>query len=145
MTTQNNKATDEILIRELLDNWTNVLRAKHINKLMAHYAPDIVVFDIQPPLEYRGADAYRKNWEEWLPSFQGPIGYEIRDLSITTAEDVAFCHSLNRLSGTRTSGEQTDGWLRATVCYRKLDGKWLVTHEHISVPLLYGWQRQGRN
>jgi ketosteroid isomerase-like protein len=55
MTTQNNKATDEVLIRELMDNWANALRAKDINKLMAHYAPDIVVFYIQPPLEYRGA------------------------------------------------------------------------------------------
>jgi ketosteroid isomerase-like protein len=58
----------------------------------------------------------------------------MRDLSITAGDDVAFCRSLNRISGTRTDGEQTDVWGRATVCYRKIDGKWMVTHEHVSVP-----------
>ena len=101
---------------------------------MSNYAPDIVLFDVPPPLQYRGTEAYRKNWEQWLPTFEGPIGYEIRELSITTGDDVAFCHSLNRISGTRTNGEQTDVWVRATVGYRKIDGKWTVTHEHVSVP-----------
>jgi hypothetical protein len=25
-------------------------------------------------------------------------------------------------------------WARATVCYREIDGKWMITHEHESVP-----------
>ena len=41
---------------------------------------------------------------------------------------------VNRISGTRTSGEDADVWARATVCYRKTDGKWMVAHEHVSVP-----------
>src|SRR6266545_3994412 len=86
------------------------------------------------PLQYKGVDAYRKSWEEWLPTFRGPVGYEIRDLSITAGDDVAFCHSLNRISGTRANGEKTDTWVRATVCYHKIDGTWMVTHEHFSVP-----------
>jgi uncharacterized protein (TIGR02246 family) len=129
-----NKAIYEAQIRQLIDGWAKALRAKDINVLMSYYTPDIVLFDLPPPLEYRGADAYRKNWEEWLPSFQGPVGYEIRDLSITTGDDVAFCHSLNRISGTRTKGEETDVWVRATVGFRKIDGKWMITHEHLSVP-----------
>jgi ketosteroid isomerase-like protein len=47
---------------------------------------------------------------------------------------VGFCHSLNRLSGTKTDGEEIDMWLRATVCFRKIDGKWTITHKHESVP-----------
>jgi uncharacterized protein (TIGR02246 family) len=134
MTPKNSIASDEAQIRERIDQWAKALRAKDINGVMSHYAPDIRLFDLAPPLEYRGADAYRKNWEEWFPSFQGPVGYEIRDLSITAGDDVAFCHSLNRISGTRTNGEETDVWVRATVGFRKIDGKWMVTHEHISVP-----------
>ena len=76
----------------------------------------------------------RRNWEDWFPTFQGPVGYEMRDLNITTGDDVAFCHSLNRISGTRTNGERTDVWVRATICYRRIDGKWMVMHEHVSVP-----------
>jgi ketosteroid isomerase-like protein len=56
------------------------LHAKNTDALMSNYAPDIVLFDVPPPLQYRGAEAYRKNWEQWLPTFGGPIGYEICEL-----------------------------------------------------------------
>ena len=26
-------------------------------------------------------------------------------------------------------------WVRVTVCFKKSDGKWLVTHEHVSAPI----------
>jgi len=134
MTPKNSMASDEAQIRERIDQWAKALRAKDVDGLMSHYAPDILVFDLAPPLQYEGAVAYRKNWADWFPSFQGPVGYEIRYLNITTGDDVAFCHSLNRISGLRTSGEQTDVWVRATVGFRRIDGKWMVTHEHVSVP-----------
>ena len=101
---------------------------------MANYAPDMLLFDLAPPLQYKGAEAYRKNWEEWLPTFQGPVGFDRREVSITTGDDVAFCHCLNRITGKRTDGTEPDVWVRATICYRKIDGKWMVTHEHVSVP-----------
>jgi uncharacterized protein (TIGR02246 family) len=134
MATGKNKAADEDHIRQLIDGWAKALRAKDIDGVMSHYAPDILLFDLAPPLQYLGTDAYRKNWEEWFATWQGPIGYEIRDLSITTGDGVAFSHSLNRISGKRTNGEETDVWVRATACFRKINGKWKVTHEHISVP-----------
>jgi ketosteroid isomerase-like protein len=65
---------------------------------------------------------------------QGPIEYETRDLCITTGEDVAFCHSLNRVKSTRTTGETTETWVRVTVGLRKMEGTWRITHEHVSVP-----------
>lgn len=134
MKTDSAKTNDEAQIGDLIESWTKALRAKNIDALMSHYTPDVLLYDLAPPLVHRGAEVYRKSWEQWLPTFQGPVGYEIRNLRITTGDDVAFSTSLNRLSGLRTSGEQTDVWVRATVCYRKVDGKWLVTHEHVSVP-----------
>jgi hypothetical protein len=38
------------------------------------------------------------------------------------------------LSGTKVDGAKTDIWLRLTVCFRKIDGRWKITHEHESVP-----------
>lgn len=55
-------------------------------------------------------------------------------MSITAGEDVAFCHYLYRVTGTRADGGQVDMWVRATVCFHKQNGMWLVTHEHQSVP-----------
>ena len=125
---------EEARLSELTNSWVAALRAKDVDALMSHYEPDALLYDLAPPLRYRGADAYRKNWEEWFASFQGPVGYEIHNLSVSVGNDIAFSTSINRISGARTTGEQTDVWVRATVCYRKRDNQWWVAHEHISVP-----------
>jgi len=132
--TVKHKASDQAEIRQLIDRWAESLRSKNVNAVMSHYAPDIVAFDLAPPLQYRGAETYRKSWKAWFPTFRGSIGYEIRDLRIAASDDVAFCHSFNRITGRRTDDEKTDVWVRATFCCRKIDGKWEIVHEHQSVP-----------
>lgn len=134
MTGGNTKATSGAQIRALIDEWANGLRAKNVDGVMSHFASDLVQFDMAPPLKYAGRDALKKGLKEWFSSWKGPIGYEIRDLAITAGEDAAFCHSLNRLSGTKTSGEKGDVWFRHTLCFRKIDGEWKIVHAHESVP-----------
>ena len=134
MTATAGKATEETLIRRGIEDWAKALRARDLNGMMANYAPDVLVFGITPPLQYQGANAHRKHWEQMFTSFKGPIGYEFRDLSISIAGDVAFSHSVNRITGTTPDGEKSDNWIRVTVCYRKIDDRWMVTHEHVSVP-----------
>ncbi|MEH2456057.1 YybH family protein [Nostoc sp.] len=92
MTTENNKAIDENQIRTLRDNLTNALCAKNTERVISHYAANTVMFVLAPPLQYTtGNNApAKKGIEEWFSSFQGSIGYEIRDLQITTGDDVAF-------------------------------------------------------
>lgn len=103
---------------------------------MSIYAPDVVSFDIEPPLQHMGADAKRRNWERVFAAYEHPLGYEIRDLTITVGGDVAFAHSLNRLGGTSKSGTTTTGfWVRATTCFRKINGDWFIAHDQVSVPL----------
>jgi uncharacterized protein (TIGR02246 family) len=134
MTAQSSKATEESQIRKLIDDQVKAIRDKDSKALMSDFAPDVLLFDLINPLQYSGSDAARSRAEEWLSSFQGPIGYEIRDLSITAGDDVAFCHSLNGVSGMKTDGERIEMWWRATVCFQKIDGRWMVRHEHSSVP-----------
>jgi uncharacterized protein (TIGR02246 family) len=128
------KTNDHAQIRALIDDWAKALRVKDVNALMSAYAPDFLAFDLPPPLQVRGADEHRKGFEAWFPTFEGPIGFEMRELRVTTGADVAFSHSLNRITGKRTNGETTDVWVRATVGFRKVDGRWMVVHEHVSVP-----------
>jgi len=134
MTMKNSTARDQAQIRQLMDHWAEAIRSKDIDGIMSHYATDIVLFDLAPPLQYRGADEYRKNWEAWFPTFRGAIGYELRDLNIAASEDIAFCYSSNRITGIRTDDEKTDVWMRVTVCCLKTDSKWKIVHEHQSVP-----------
>jgi len=82
-----------------------------------------------------GAEAKGKNWARVFAPYQRPLGYEIRDLAIIVGDSVAFGHSLNRISGTLKSGKRNDAWVRETICLRKTDGRWLIAHDHVSVPL----------
>ena len=135
MAVEENKKNDEAEIKRGIEGGVEAIRDKNIEGVMSLYAQEVVSFDIVPPLRYVGADAFRKAWEEVFSSFQGSIGYEIHDLSITVGDDVAFTHSLNRISGTMNTGQKTALWLRWTACFRKINGKWLIVHHHNSVPV----------
>jgi len=121
-------------IRALIDNRIAAVRTRDVSVSMPNVAPDILSFDVVNPLQYVGADAQRKRAEQWLASFQGPIGYEIQDLRITASDDVAFSHGLSHVSATKADGGTLDMWWRTTICFRKIGGKWTITHEHNSVP-----------
>lgn len=134
MAVEANKKNDEAAIQRLLDDGIRSLHDKNIDGVMSMYAPDVVSFDIVPPLRYVGADVFRKVWEEVFSVYQGPIDYEIHDPTITVGDDVAFVYSLNHISGTLITGQKTDLWLRWTACFRKINGKWLIIHHQNSVP-----------
>jgi uncharacterized protein (TIGR02246 family) len=125
---------DEAQIRERLNEWTQALRAKDLDALMALYAPDVVAFDLMPPTQVRGADRYRKNFESWFVAMPGLIDYGVHESRITVSGDVAFCHSLSHVEGTRKSGEKADYWVRLTVGFQKRNGQWMMIHDHVSMP-----------
>lgn len=123
----------EAQIKRLISDWTDALRSRDVDALMAACAPDFVSFDLAPPLSHSVAN-YREETQQWFASFASPIVCDVSQLEIAWAGDVAFSRSLNRMTGKKTSGEEMDLWVRATICYRKAGGEWKVAHEHISVP-----------
>lgn len=126
------RAQDETEIRRILVDWRQALHDKDADALTAHYAPDVVSFDLAPPLMTRGVDLPAV--QGWLATWDGPIDHEVHDLSIETGGDLAFSTSLNRMRGTKKDGALIDLWVRATVGYRRVEGRWMVVHEHVSVP-----------
>jgi uncharacterized protein (TIGR02246 family) len=134
MTAENSKGTGEAEIRALIEDQAKAVRAKDVDGLLSNYAPDVVVFDLIRPLRYAGLGALRKRVQEWFSQFRGAMGYELRDMEIAPGDDVAFCHSLNHVNGTTTEDNKVDMWWRATLCFRKIDNKWMVTHAHSSEP-----------
>lgn len=128
------KAIDEAQIHGLIEDKIKAVRAKDVDAATSDYALDVLSFDVINPLRYIGSDAIKKRLGDWFSSFQGSIGFEISDLSITVGGDVAFSHSLNHVSATKADGVKLDMWWRETACYRKLEGRWTITHQHTSVP-----------
>jgi ketosteroid isomerase-like protein len=98
------------------------------------YAADVVSFDVEPPLQHVGIEAKLKNWAKVFTFFQD-VDYEVRDLTVSVGDDVAFGHAFGRLSGTLEDGTATSGmWVRATFCLRKAGHDWLIVHDQASVP-----------
>jgi ketosteroid isomerase-like protein len=94
--------------------------------------PNLVHFSLAPPLISTASNAEGLN--AWFATWQGPIGYETRDLGIIIGDDVAFSHSLNRMHGTKTDGVKADLWFRQTFGFQRIKGEWKIAHEHESVP-----------
>lgn len=86
------------------------------------------MFDL-PAAIVRGIDAYKQTWEVFFTAPQGPISFVPSELQATASDDVAFASCLVHCEG--TSAGPVD--VRLTVGLRKIDGVWIVTHEHHSV------------
>ncbi|MDX3671950.1 YybH family protein [Streptomyces europaeiscabiei] len=125
---------DEAEIRRQVDMIAQGLQAKDPGGLKTLYATDIVSFDIEPPLQSVGMEAKLKNWAPVFAFFES-VTYDVRELTLTVGDDVAFGHAFARLSGTLKDGTAMSGmWVRVTYCFRKIDGTWLITHDQVSVP-----------
>jgi ketosteroid isomerase-like protein len=128
-------ASPDSELRALLDRQREAFRAKNIERVMALYAPDIVYFDLVPPLRYTGSTALRKRFSDWFELWASPINMEIRDLHLLASAEVAAASMLIRTSGTLKSGREVGYWVRASDSYQRSERGWLITHEHVSLPV----------
>jgi ketosteroid isomerase-like protein len=128
------REVDEAEIRQHIGKIIEGIKAKDLDSLRQLYSDDVVSFDVEPPLQHVGIDAKLKSWATAFTFFQD-VTYEVRDLTLTVDEGVAFGHCFGRLSGRTKNGMATGGmWVRATFCFRKINGNWLITHDQVSVP-----------
>jgi ketosteroid isomerase-like protein len=100
--------------------------------ILRDHSADMVMFDVPPPLHFRGIAAYEASWPQFFEASPKPVRFDIMDLQITAGNDVAFAVALMRCAVIEDGNVDLD--FRLTVGLRKVDGQWIVTHEHHSVP-----------
>ena len=129
------KATAEAEIRAQVDSWLQAVLAMDLDRIISHYAPDILAFDAVSQLQFKGVEAYCQHWQACLAMCRpGTMIFELHDVHITAGDDVAFATALTRCGGTGENGEEKTGWMRMTAGYRQTHGQWKVVHEHFSAP-----------
>jgi ketosteroid isomerase-like protein len=121
-------------IRQILEQWASATRKGRKDEVLVNHAPDVLLFDVLPPLKYESASAYRKSLDEWWPESEGEGLFDLHELEIVAGADVSYAHALIHCGGTSPSGEAFEDWVRATFCLRKIAGEWLITHQHVSMP-----------
>jgi ketosteroid isomerase-like protein len=125
--------TDEQQIRSLIQAWAIAAHDGDLETVLTDHAPEIVMFDVPPPYEgVRGIQAYR---DGWLPFFgwqaSGAV-FDLESLDIVAGRDVAFAYGLLRCGTHADFARDPQQRLRLTIGLRKIEGRWIVTHEHHS-------------
>jgi uncharacterized protein (TIGR02246 family) len=128
-------ASDKAQIAALEKRFAAAFNAKDVAKIMTVYARSgLFVYDVAPPREYVGWEAYKKNWEGFFKQgFPGPIKFSISDLAITADGDMAYSHSTQTIDAPGNAIPKLV--VRVTDVYRKTSGRWQIVHEHVSVPV----------
>jgi ketosteroid isomerase-like protein len=135
MTNDNDhSAIDEQIIRRQIDGYVSAIRRKDVEKVMQIFAPNLVSFDLEAPLQHMGAQSKRGNWTKAFDAYRS-LDYDIRELTLTMSANLALGRSVNWISGTMADGKKNSYWVRWTTCFQKIDGEWLIIHDHVSVPL----------
>jgi uncharacterized protein (TIGR02246 family) len=130
-------AADDAEIKALEARFAKAVEAKDVDGIMANYVPgdSLIVFDIIPPRQYTGWDAYKKDWAGVMAGCADSPKMEISDLEIASDKKLAYSHSIQHFACTDPKGGKLEMTMRATDVYRKADGKWLIAHEHYSAPI----------
>jgi ketosteroid isomerase-like protein len=122
-------------IRAVIDVIIKAIRTNDVELFLAHCAPEVVVYDLIPPLEQKGFEAVRQAWILSMSAFEGPIDYEIDRLDVQTGGDIAFSRCLAQFGATTKEGHRIASHVRSTLGFRRVNGHWKIVHEHLSVPL----------
>jgi uncharacterized protein (TIGR02246 family) len=134
MTDKPNVSDDQAAVRNLIEAWADAVRRKDYAGILRGHSPDFVMFDVPPPFRSVGLEAYRKTWDLFFSWSSEPVPFEIQEMDVTAGADVAFAVVTMRCAGPNSDGKPEPLDFRLTVCLKKIDGRWMIVHEHHSVP-----------
>lgn len=126
------KNTEEI--KELIEHWCLAVRNEDIDGILTHHAKDMVMFDVPPPFQSKGIEAYKKNMGVIFFSSKKPIVFHFTGLKVTASDSIAVCHGIGHCISINPKGEEENIAFRLTMGLSKEDDKWIIQHEHHSVP-----------
>lgn len=126
--------SDQIAIGRLIEDWSAAVHRKDHDGVLKRHAHDILMFDVPGPFQSEGIEAYRKTWDLFFGWMAQPPKFHLSDIRITAGTDVAFVTAHGECLGPDETGNPTALDFRLTMGLRKVDGQWIIEHEHHSVP-----------
>ena len=129
-------SADEEALRALQKRYDAAVKAKDVSAIMSFYVPDesLFVFDATIPRQFVGAKAYRKNYESFFAAFPGPLESQNTDIAVAASGTLGYSRCIDTWHATDKAGRKSTFVFRVTDVYRKIGGRWLIIHEHVSFP-----------
>lgn len=124
-------ANAESDVRATVAAWSAAISARDAAKVESHQSPDIEYASLAPPLRTIGPD--RAGTLAWFATWR-TLHYDFSDYTVAAQGDLAFCHGVAHMTGTKTDGYDVDLSFRLTLCLRREAGAWKIVHQHESVP-----------
>lgn len=95
--------------------------------------PDAVWYDVTP-LQYRGWAEYKAGVKETFKDFQSINFVFDRDITVNRAGKFAWATATWNAEARMKDGKEILLQGRLTEVLQKQKGKWVIVHEHVSVP-----------
>ncbi len=127
-------SNDEAMVRDLIEAWADAVRRKDYAGILRSHSPDFVMFDVPPPFRSVGLEGYRRSWDLFFSWSSDPVRFDIQELDVAAGVDVAFAFASMRCEGPESDGKPESLDFRLTMGLKKIDGRWMIAHEHHSVP-----------
>jgi ketosteroid isomerase-like protein len=124
-------APDKAHLQKIWDAWSTLDPA---NASQFYAQGPHAFFDIAP-LKYASWDEYQKGAVAVLADFKTAKLTVNDDAEIHPAGSIVWATATVKEDATMKSGKREMGNFRWTVVFAKEGGKWLIVHEHISVPM----------
>lgn len=134
MTTQ---ADNKTQIRNLIENWAEAVRQKNMDAILAYHSENFVMYDVPEPFQSVGLEAYRKTWEVFF-KYTKPGVFDIHELQIINSNDVAFAFGRMQCADKTDRDHYVPLDFRITIGLKKVQGQWMILHEHHSIPAAQG-------
>jgi uncharacterized protein YndB with AHSA1/START domain/ketosteroid isomerase-like protein len=124
----------EAEFRAEFDEWLRSAAAKDLGAVMTKITEDVVSYEHEAPLVYRGADAVREVCRRGFEYAAGDFRWDVPDLHVIIRDDIAVTWGLNHMTAREAGKPAFDSWSRGTRVFQKTDGSWKLLHQHVSYP-----------
>jgi ketosteroid isomerase-like protein len=124
---------NETQIRTLIENWAAAVRNRDMDAIMAHHSEDLMMYDVPPPFQSTGLEAYRETWDMFFKYNKTGV-FDIKELHVVANGEVAFCYATMKCSDTSDPCKFVEFPFRLTIGLKKIADQWVILHEHHSVP-----------
>ncbi len=131
-----NDGPETVAVRTLVESWAAAVRRRDLEGILRNHASDVVMFDVPPPFQSIGIEAYKRTWDTFFSWSSDPVLFDFVSMTICAGSAVAFVFANMRCAGPGAPTERELLDFRLTIGLRKADGQWTIVHEHHSVPAL---------